>query len=112
MLPDVLHKRSSLVQDRVSIRFKVRGASRLGGSPRRTETRVSIRFKVRGASRRATLFEDWPVALVFQSALRFAVLPDGLWISEKRVTFVFQSALRFAVLPDGAEWIAVLGTGL
>ena len=37
---------------------------------------------------------------MFQSALRFAVLPDVLLAVRGRVRHQFQSALRFAVLPD------------
>ena len=59
---------------------------------------VSIRFKVRGASRleRRALLAN---RVMFQSALRFAVLPDRA-IIENLTQMGFQSALRFAVLPD------------
>jgi len=61
----------------VSIRFKVRGASRLGKYALAIwfAEAVSIRFKVRGASRRYQLFHA-RARREFQSALRFAVLPD------------------------------------
>ena len=39
---------------------------------------VSIRFKVRGASRRSAAWIGIVLGGVFQSALRFAVLPDPL----------------------------------
>ena len=91
---------SSWILHRVSIRFKVRGASRprKGSSCEKKTAGVSIRFKVRGASRRETP-KRLGNRLKFQSALRFAVLPDGAppvhWRGKE-----FQSALRFAVLPD------------
>ena len=68
---------------------------------------VSIRFKVRGASRRhrgafGNKFTKW-----FQSALRFAVLPDDAKLLKKLNACKFQSALRFAVLPDKSIFKAI-----
>ena len=40
--------------------------------------------------------------LPFQSALRFAVVPDIFAISLGALLATFQSALRFAVVPDTA----------
>ena len=59
---------------------------------------VSIRFKVRGASRHKLY--DVTEASPFQSALRFAVLPDTIVTHVAAWVMGFQSALRFAVLPD------------
>ena len=72
----------------VSIRFKVRGASRLGKYALAIwfAEAVSIRFKVRGASRLQSR-EGEAIAATFQSALRFAVLPDEKVI-ETNKTFV------------------------
>ena len=63
--------------DLVSIRFKVRGGFRLyqvrfvwHDKP------VSIRFEVRGGFRRTQQFRDRASNRRFQSALRFAVVPD------------------------------------
>ena len=60
---------------------------------------VSIRFKVRGASRRILVWAKDHLE-EFQSALRFAVLPDDRKETQGTRNLRFQSALRFAVLPD------------
>ena len=47
-----------------------------------------------------TPYSNW---ILFQSVLRFAVLPGDLELRNQAfVTFEFQFALRFAVLPDEA----------
>ena len=122
MLPDISHPHHSK-NNCVSIRFKVRGASRRPLIWVWVGVIVSIRFKVRGASRLASIVMGI-VTTMFQSALRFAVLPDlpmarterprpvsirfkvrGAsrrgWMKEVAGQQGFQSALRFAVLPDG-----------
>ena len=39
-------------------------------------------------------------ATAFQSASRFAVLPDWKFVKQSQLKAMFQSASRFAVLPD------------
>ena len=97
--------------------------------PRTSILDVSIRFKVRGGFRHVLKalcdFYD-----MFQSALRFAVVPESFGLSSFGGLFVsirfkvrggsrhvtsgrvgapikFQSALRFAVVPDGKKTLEV-----
>ena len=80
----------SVVFSEVSIRFKVRGASRQARLKKAHKGyAVSIRFKVRGASRQWKGLLHVGVADQFQSALRFAVLPDSRvrkWVSDHPIS--------------------------
>ena len=90
----------------VSIRFEVRGGFRHSSIQLcKKSPRVSIRFEVRGGFRRAMFTVFGTTALLFQSALRFAVVSDSYRRSPlKRRSGKFQSALRFAVVSDVAIW--------
>ena len=108
----------------VSIRFEVRGGSRHKFARMSGVMFVSIRFEVRGGSRR-TRSTGGSGRSKFQSALRFAVVPDFLTpigvtvpiivsirfevrggsrryypVPQQGLILAFQSALRFAVVPD------------
>ena len=110
VLPDRGESTLEGLWELVSIRFKVRGASRLGRSIQRTCRRLT---KFQSALRFAVLPDNsWhgkrESRLPFQSALRFAVLPDAQMVIIRAREEGFQSALRFAVLPDPTPWHAVL----
>ena len=101
----------------VSIRFEVRGASRLTHKWPSTlwRERVSIRFEVRGASRPTTTPTPEPTPTPFQSALRFAVLPDfkegrfAKWLRRVSIRFKVRGGFRRAVSPPagGGELVSI-----
>ena len=75
VVPDTLGMQALCPHGLVSILFEVRGGSRHEIEGVEYVWTVSIRFKVRGGFRRVLLYIT-TVATQFQSALRFAVVPD------------------------------------
>ena len=68
------HRNANVAQ--VSIRFEVRGGFRRTFSRTIGVSLVSIRFEVRGGSRPTFFVVRGEESILFQSALRFAVVPD------------------------------------